>query len=133
AGKPPRQFFVRKQIQKLVTEHGKAARFENDDRGIGLELRPKRVEDVAQHAPRLPEKSVVVERTPAAQRSGRKNHVTTGAIEHFGRGHRRFRMEMIVKRVRPEKDPQPPWTFAVLRRSARSALARKRAPGKHGN
>src|SRR5439155_3295624 len=99
-----RILIIREQVHELVAEHREAARFEDDDRRARLEVRPQLVEDVAQEALGRQKKTVIVERTTAAEPPRRQHDVAAGGFEHLDRRYCGIGMEVIVERVRAEQD-----------------------------
>jgi hypothetical protein len=95
---------VRVQIDQLIVKHRETARFEDHDGRSGLEVRPEGVEDRAQLTFGRLEKSVVVQRPTAAERSRRQHHLAPRVLEQLGGRNRRLRMKVVVEGIRPEHD-----------------------------
>ena len=99
----PRVRIIWKEVHELVAEDRVAAWLENDEWCACLDVRPQRVEAFSQQAFGLREKSIIVERSAAAQRSSWQGDITASGFEHFGGGDSGVRMEMVVERIRPEQ------------------------------
>src|SRR5947209_3450345 len=92
-----------KEVRELVAEDRVAARLQDDDWCACLDFRPQRVEAFSQQAFGLREKSIIVERSAAAQSSSWQGDITASGFEHFGGGDSGVRMEMVVERIQAFK------------------------------
>src|SRR5205809_1490845 len=72
-----------KEVVELVAEDRVAAWLEDNDWCACLDFRPQRVESVSQQAFGLREKSIIVERSAAAQGCIRDPDITAGGFEYF--------------------------------------------------
>jgi hypothetical protein len=111
-------WIIRKKVHELIAEHRVAARLEDNDWCTCLDFRPQRVDGVSEQAFGLLKKSVIVERSAAAQTCSWQGDMTASGFEHFGGGDSGVRMEMVVERIRPEQNTSAPHTKRV--RGARS-------------
>src|SRR5439155_6389045 len=75
-----RVLIVGKEIDELIAEDRQAARLEHDDRRAGFEVRPQSFEGLAEQLLGLPEKTVVIQRPTAAERSRRPHHVAANGL-----------------------------------------------------
>ena len=85
-------------------------------------MRPQSFEGLAEQLLGLPEKTVVIQRPTAAERSRRQHDVAANGLEHLGCGDGRIGMEVIVERVRPQEDS----VRGIVRRRSRVAVSKPR-------
>lgn len=96
---------VGEQADELVTERRDAAGFDTDDRHTGTDHRLQRLEGLPPQSLRRGEHPEVVERSTAAQRSGRDLDEVARILEHLGRCVEDLGFEVVVERVGPEHHP----------------------------
>ena len=63
---------------------------EHHNRRARAQVGPKKRHDIVQPVPGVPQKTVVIQRTTAADRPRRHQHLAPGSLEHFGGGNRGF-------------------------------------------
>ena len=92
------------QIQKLVSKHGAATRLQHDNRNASPNGRTKCCNDLFQPFARRSEHPVIVKRPSAAHIGLRHLHLETRVFEDRHRCFGHARIEVVVKRVRPEQN-----------------------------
>src|SRR6185437_13529646 len=95
-------FVAREEICGLIAEHGSAAWLQNDDWNACRNLRPQSIQNIQQVCFRLIEKTVIIKGPPATQTALRYFYSIACRFQHFNRGLRGVREEVIVEGIRPE-------------------------------
>src|SRR5215467_12686397 len=96
-----RLVIVRKEIQQFVAEDGGATGLEHHDWSSCSDLLFQNCQGRFEQMLRTIEHAEIVEWSPAADLCLRQPHLESSSFQKLNRSDRRFRMEIVVERIRP--------------------------------
>src|SRR5580698_1651386 len=97
-------FVLRHEPNQLIAKYRAATWLKHDDRRTRVDLVGKRGQNFSQVAPGVVKKTVVVQRTSAAKMLSRHVHPVSKMLQHFERGLRSLRQEVVIECVSPQND-----------------------------